>query len=304
MKWPSGTEPVWRSGAALALLVGAGFACVAPQAMAKVVEESFDLPVQVSDAYGKRIEQPIKVTVFSDDAIAGPKPVIVLNHGRAVEAAERAALGRARYSDASRWFAREGFIVAVPTRIGYGVSGGEDVEASGACSHRNYPPGYLAAAAQALAALDAVRARPDAMKDRSVVLGQSYGGATAVAVASLNPGGVVAAINFAGGGGGSPKEHPQRPCSPEGLKRMFTDFGAKARIPMLWVYTENDQYFGPTYPREWFEAFRAAGGTAEFVQFPPHGEDGHSLFSRFPAAWQPKVATFLRERGFAMKELP
>jgi dienelactone hydrolase len=125
-----------------------------------------------------------------------------------------------------------------------------------------------------------------------------------VAVASLNPAGVAAAINFAGGGGGDPKGHPQQPCSPVQLKRMFADFGSKARIPMLWVYTENDQFFGPAYPREWFDAFRAGGAPAEFVQFPPHGDDGHLLFARFPEVWKPTVAEFLRQQGYAMKDLP
>jgi dienelactone hydrolase len=134
------------------------------------------------------------------------------------------------------------------------------------------------------------------------VIGQSFGGATAVAVAALNPSGVVAAINFAGGGGGNPKTQPGRPCGPHRLETMFRDYGATAKLPMLWVYTENDKYFGPTYPKEWFEAFRAAGGQGEFVQFPPHGEDGHSLFTAFPAVWRPAVVEFLRKRGFEMKD--
>ena len=280
------------------------FGAALGSAHAVVVEDQLDVPVQVSDAYGKRIAQNIKVTVFSDDAVPGPKPVIVINHGRAVDASGRAAMGRARYSETSRWFAREGFIVAVPTRIGYGVSGGEDIESSGSCMNRNYQPGFLAAAAQVIASLDAVRARPDALKDRSVILGQSYGGATTVAVASLMPAGVVAAINFAGGGGGDPKSHPQQPCSPPMLQRMFAKFGETARMPMLWAYTENDQFFGVKYPRQWFDAFRHSGGTAEFVQFAPHGEDGHSLFSRFPDVWKPTVTSFLRQQGFDMKEQP
>ena len=125
--------------------------------------------------------------------------------------------------------------------------------------------------------------RPFVAKDRSVVIGQSYGGATAVTVASLNPPGVVAAINFAGGGGGNPKTQPERPCAPNRLETMFGQYGATAKLPMLWVYTENDQYFGPKHPKEWFEAFRKAGGNGEFIQFPPHGSDGHALFTAFPA---------------------
>jgi len=148
---------------------------------ARVLEEQIDLPVTVSNAYGKRIEQTIRVTVFSDEANPRPAPVLVLNHGRAADSQDRAKLGRARYSDASKFLVQRGFIVAVPTRIGYGITGGEDVEDAGYCNKKNYPPGYAAAAAQTLAVLQAVRQRPDAAKDRAVIMGQSYGGATAVA---------------------------------------------------------------------------------------------------------------------------
>lgn len=293
--------PPPRLRAAAALLA----ACAAAgAARAAVVEEMLDVPVQVSDAYGKRIEQPIKVVVFDDDARPGPKPVIVINHGRAPQAADRAAMGRARFADISRWFARAGFVVAVPTRIGYGASGGEDIEDSGACGRKNFAPGFLAAAQQAVAVLQAVRERPDAARDRGVILGQSYGGATTVAAASLNPPGVVAAINFAGGSGGDPKNRPQRPCGPQLVERTYAKFGATARVPMLWVYTENDRYWGAQIPHEWFEAFQAAGGNARFVQMPPHGEDGHQLFARFPEAWKPAVAAFLREQGFDIEDRP
>lgn len=267
-------------------------------AAAKLVEQQFDLPVNVTNAWGKVVEQPIRVTLVFDDATPAPRPILLLNHGRAVESTARAAFGRARFTEASHWLAERGFLVAMPTRIGYGVSGGEDVEDSGSCGNRLYPAVFRAAADQSLQLLDELLKRDDVRKDRTVVMGQSFGGAAAVTLAALNPPGVVAAINFAGGGGGNPKDSPERPCGPAQLKRLFAGYGQTARMPMLWVYTENDRYFGPQLPREWFHAFREAGGQAELRQFPPHGDDGHLLFSRFPQVWQPVVADFLRRQGF------
>ncbi|PZP32848.1 MAG: dienelactone hydrolase [Roseateles depolymerans] len=269
---------------------------------AALVEQQAELPVQVSDAYGKAITQNIRVTLFFDDTTAAPRPVLLLNHGRAPDAEGRAALGRARFVAASRWFAARGFLVALPTRIGYGESGGEDIEDSGACEHKHFVPGFAAAAQQGLTLLAWLRARPDARSDRTVLLGQSYGGATTVALAAQNPPGVVAAINFAGGSGGNPKTQPGRPCAPQRLERVYADYGRSARVPSLWVYTENDLYFGARYPRDWAQAYREAGAPVEFVQLPPHGDDGHQLFARFPQVWQPVVADFLRRQGFDIKD--
>jgi dienelactone hydrolase len=283
---------VRRAFLAFALLLACGWA------QARLHEEVLALPVTVTAADGKPLQHEITLTLFWDDANPKPAPVLVLNHGRAAEAPQRAAMGRARYSDAARFLVRQGFIVAVPTRIGYGVTGGPDVENSGACNRKNYAPGYAAAAQQTLAVLAAVRQRPDAARDRAVVMGQSYGGTTAATVAALNPPGVQATINFAGGGGGNPKTQPQQPCGPERLAQLFQGYGSTAKVPMLWVYTENDLFFGPEYPRQWHAAYQRAGGRAEFVQFPPHGEDGHGLFTRFPAVWQPKVQAFLMAQGF------
>jgi dienelactone hydrolase len=265
---------------------------------AKLVEEVIKVPVKVSNAYGRVFEHEIVATVWFDDAAPKPYPIAVLNHGRAVKPDERNAIGRAKFSAASRWLTRFGFLVVVPTRMGYGETGGEDVEDTGTCNRKNYPPGYEAGTQQTVAALEAVRQRPDAAKDKVIFMGQSFGGSIAITAASKPIPGLVATINFAGGGGGNPETRRQLPCSTAGLKKMFADYGKTAKVPTLWVYTENDQWMGPTFPREWFDAFKEAGGNGEFVMFPPFGDDGHSLFSKGPEIWQPRVGEFLKGVGF------
>jgi len=289
---PASSAAVSATFAALAL-----FGFVAP-AKARLVEEQLMVPVRAVTIQGKEVAQKIVVTIFYEDAAAKPYPVLVINHGRSANAEGRAALGRMRELTASRWFVSLGFMVALPTRVGYGVSGGEDVEYSGLCKSKNYPPVYAASAAQTLQVLEALRSRPDVAGNRTVILGQSFGGMTSITLAALNPPGVQAAINFAGGGGGNPKTLPQQPCGQPQLKNLFSDYGKTARVPTLWVYTENDMYFGPKLPKEWFDAFRAAGGTGEFRQFPPLGDDGHQFFSRARETWQPQVLQFLRANGY------
>lgn len=286
-------------GLVLALALATGFTLPSP-AVARTVEEVFDLPLQVDDAYGKPVARAIKVTVFRDDAASAPRPLLVLNHGRPGSATERAGFGRARFAEHARWFVAQGFVVALPTRIGYGVTGGEDLEDTGGCANRRFAPGFEAAVQQTLAVLAAMRQRTDQVGPRALLVGQSFGGMTAVATAAQAPPGVVAAINFAGGSGGDPVARPGRPCSTAGMEQLAAQYGARSTLPTLWVYAENDKYFGPTHPREWAAAYRAAGGAAEFVQFPAAGDDGHRLFADFPAVWHPVVVDFLRRQGFAM----
>ncbi len=257
------------------------------------------VPVKVATARGREVEREIYVALFHESTSPQPRPLLVLNHGRSYKAADRARLSPRDYADAARWLTGFGFLVAVPVRVGYGRTGGEDVEDSGPCKNKNYPPVYLASAVQTLAVLEALRKRPEAAQDRALVMGQSFGGTTAIAVAALNPPGVQGAINFAGGGGGNPELMPQNPCGQPALRRLFAGYGKTARMPSLWVYSENDQYFGPKLPRDWFEAFEAAGGTGEYALFPPLGSNGHSLFSRGPDLWHPRVREFLLALGYA-----
>ena len=273
------------------------FGFVGP-ATARLVEEKIMVPVRAVTIQGKEVSQKIVVTLFYEDAAAKPYPVLVINHGRSAQREERTAPGRMRMAPISSWFAGMGFLVALPTRMGYHNSGGEDVEYSGACKSKNYPPVYAASAAQTLQVLEVLRSRPDVARDRTVFLGQSFGGMTSITLAAVNPPGVQAAINFAGGGGGNPKTMPQQPCGQPQLKSLFSDYGKTARVPTLWIYSENDMYWGPKLPKEWFDAFRAAGGIGEFKQFPPFGEDGHRLFTRAPETWQPRVLQFLRANGY------
>jgi dienelactone hydrolase len=288
--------PTYLTSAFITLALASLLASTA--STAKLVEEVIKVPVAVKNNYGKEVAQDIVVTVFYESTAPKPYPVLVLGHGRAPEAASRAAMGRVKYSTNSRWLTQLGFMVAVPTRVGYGESGGEDVEDTGDCKKKNYPPGYTAAAEQNLKVLDVMRQRPDTAKDKAIIMGQSFGGAIAITTAALNPPGVQATINFAGGGGGNPETQPQNPCAPAMLEAMFGNYGKTARTPTLWVYTENDMFFGPKLPKEWFDAFKAAGGVGEYVRFPANGQNGHGLFTQDPDVWKPRVLEFLKANGY------
>jgi dienelactone hydrolase len=268
---------------------------------ARTTEEVIDLPVSAKTIYGHTRSQAIKVVIWRDDA-RKRAPFMILNHGRPGRLADQMKMGLAKYTENSKYFVARGFAVFVPTRIGYGASGGDDVEYSGECGTKNYPPVFEAAAQQSLTVLEFARGRPYVDPARGLVLGQSQGGTTAVALAAKNPDGVVAAVNFAGGGGGDPVMRAENPCRDDLLEALFAGYGGSARVPMLWVYSENDKYWGKRKPHAWFAAFKAKGAPGQFVQLPPLppdlGDDGHASFTRNPAAWRPAFEAFLREQGF------
>jgi dienelactone hydrolase len=281
-----------------AALAAALLSLAAAPVHAAIVEDVVEVPVSVRTIYNQEVAHRITVTIWRDDERT-KAPFLVMNHGRPANAAAFATMGRVRYSENSRYFVSKGFVVAVPTRIGYGVTAGSDVEYTGPCHGKNYAPAFNAAAEQALAVITHLKSLPYIDGSKGLVVGQSFGGAAAVALATRSHNsGVLAAINFSGGSGGDPQNSPERPCRADLLERVFADYGKAARIPMLWLYSENDRYWGKELPKRWFHAFAGAGGNARFVQMPAFKHDGHPSFTANADAWRGAVEAFLREVGF------
>jgi dienelactone hydrolase len=132
-----------------------------------------------------------------------------------------------------------------------------------------------------------------------IVVGQSAGGWASIALSSLNPPQVKAIITFAAGRGGRIDGKPNNNCAPDRLVEATREFGRTSRVPMLWIYIENDTFFGPALSKRMHEAFIAAGGKAEYRLVPPFGNEGH-FFIGSPDAipiWSPFVTKFLDEQG-------
>lgn len=283
-----------RPAALLLLLAACAVGHAAP------VEEALRVPVRFTTLRGEPVEQPVEVLFYRDDARTGPAPLVVISHGRSPDAKARQALGRASYPKVVPFFLERGFVVAVPTRVGYGRTGGPDLEDSGPCDHRDFAPAYDAAARQVQAVVEHLRGRPDVRPDQTLLVGQSFGGVTTLSLAASNLAGVQAGINFAGGGGGNPRTRPGQPCGPDRMEAMLREYGRDARVPVLWVYAENDRYFGAELPRRWFAAYAEGGAPAEFQQYGPHGSDGHALFAHWPGVWHARVDAFLSRHGYAV----
>lgn len=206
-----------------------------------------------------------------------------------------------RYYMQALEFARRGFAVLIVTRRGYGSSGGDYAEGASACGQNEYLKAATESARDLRAAVEFMQTRTDVRTEGMIAIGRSAGGVAAVALAADPPSGLAAVINFAGGRG---SRGDRDVCGADAQVESFGILGRTARVPMLWVYSENDLYFWPELAQRFHAAFQASGGRAKFVAAPPFERDGHSLFSEAGARlWIPIVDGFLREQNLGLPTL-
>lgn len=237
----------------------------------------------------------------------GPFPLVIMNHGVALNVTERSFFPLVEFREAAKWFARQGYLVVAPVGSGYGASAidiperglyGPFFSKVGKCSNPNFRDPGLAIAQVDLWIIDYMTAEKRIVPKDVIVVGQSAGGWGSIALSSLNPAQVKAIITFAAGRGGRVEGKPNNNCAPDRLVEATGEFGRTSRVPMLWIYIENDTFFGPSLSKRMHDAFTAAGGRAEYNLLPPFGNEGH-FFIGSPDAipiWSPLVSRFLDEQ--------
>lgn len=275
----------FRALAALLLLVLLA-ACAAGPSTPSATEESWLLPGGPGPDGNAAM---LKAHVFFPPG-AGPFPAAVINHGSPGEPG-RQFMAMPSYPAAARWFLDRGYMVVVPQRRGYGDTGPWP-ENPGPCQNPDFIAAGNAAADDIIAVVRHIRRLQVVRPDRVLLVGQSAGGFGVAAATSRNPAGVFAAINIAGGRLGGQNEAR---CAPDRLVAANGIFGQTAKVPSLWLYTENDSYFDPVLSNRMVSAYGDAGGRAVYILLPPFKDDGHKMFEDPDGVpmWSPYVSTFL-----------
>ncbi|MGX4769606.1 alpha/beta hydrolase family protein [Bradyrhizobium guangdongense] len=234
----------------------------------------------------------------------GPFPLVIMNHGVSLNPTDRSFFPLVEFRDAAKWFAKQGYLVVAPVGTGYGASAidipergiyGPFFSKVGNCSNPNFRAPGLAIAQVDLWIISYMIAEKRVLPDGVIVVGQSAGGWASIALSSLNPPQVKGIITFAAGRGGRVGGKPNNNCAPEKLVETTKEFGRTSRVPMLWIYIENDTFFGPDLSKRMHQAFTAAGGRAEYHLMPPFGNEGHYFIGSPDSIpiWSPLVARFL-----------
>lgn len=207
-------------------------------------------------------------------------PLALMNHGMTSEPDERHEMSPDDMIPQAVEFVHRGWAVLIPMRRDYGTSGGhfaEDISNTGACGALGFDDEGRAAAEDLKEAIRLVADKPYLDMSKVISVGVSGGGFATVALTADAPPNLVAGISFAGGEGSSQQGMY---CSFNELVQAFGSYGKHSRLPMLWVYAENDHFFGPRLAREFAAAFNQNGGQARLVVAPPFDDEGHYLFGR------------------------
>jgi dienelactone hydrolase len=256
----------------------------ATRAQDDLIEEASPLHVTI----GRRVVRLETLTV-KRAGTAGRLPIALIAHGKPTTQGRMSDRHADEYLPQARDLARRGWLAVVVMRRGFGNSDGpQPVPLS--CASGSLVERFDADADDMQATLATVAQRPDADATRVIAIGVSAGGAAVMSLSARNPPGLRAAINVSGGlrFNSCPKE--------DLLVAAFGDYGARSRVPSLWIYAENDSYFGPDLVHRMRAAFREAGGDSKLVMFEAESYDGHQLFGngRGRMKWLPELDGFLR----------
>ena len=271
-----------------------------PVAPGHLVMERITLPAQFENWDGSRYMVNLDALVVRPDDNQA-HPLAVINHG--YEPINHGSVSLDEFQGRAIEFARRGWVAVAFTRRGYGGSGGRFVE-----HVRDWSRPALVRVGQIPA--EDIREAVRLMGQKSyvdaskvIVIGISGGGYATIALAANPPPGLVAAINFAGGEGTDDPALTDRVH--EMLAKAAATFGKTARVPMLWIYAENDHIATQAMAKQMFAAFTEAGGHAEFIaapSFTTYKNEGHFLFRYGVSVWAPYVDAFLQKQGLKLMD--
>ena len=203
----------------------------------------------------------------------GAFPIMIFTHGHVVPPAD---LRDPITADVASWWLQRGFAIVAPVRPGYGKTGGAFREAqnltwqgASCVGQPTYEIAMLKVREVVLATLEWAQNQSWVKRDRVLLVGQSTGGLETIATVATNPEGVIGGINFAGGMGGNPAISPGKSCKPELLTAIYGRLGKTTHVPTLWLYAENDLFWGSTRQSNGLKRLRLAAATQTLCKLHP-----------------------------------
>jgi len=254
-----------------------------------VVEEEVRIPMELKSVFGTKTIN-LSGSIYRPN-VDGKFPLVVLNHGTSRNPEERK--NKIEMGDQGKVFVKKGFVVIVAMRRGYGDSEGVWVESIGKCNDPDYDSVAKEVVKDIKAVVEYMKRNPYIDTTRILMVGQSTGGFSSLAYASVYSKELTGVINFAGGKGSM---RPYEVCDPKRLIATMGNFGKKIKIPTLWIYTEKDDFFPPPLSQKMFRAYQKEGGMGKLHMLTSEQTPyGHNFFYKGITTWDPIIDEFLRE---------
>jgi dienelactone hydrolase len=261
------------------------FLAGAANAQNDLVEDSSFLRATI----GGRVVRLEALTIKRADA-TGKLPIALIAHGKPTTQGSMLDQRAADYVRQARDLARRGWLAVAVMRRGFGASDGP-APVPLTCASPSLLERFAADADDLEAALEAIGKRADADPSRMIAIGVSAGGAAVTALSARNPKGLAGVVNISGG-----LRFPACPKE-DALVAAFKAYGAKSRVPSLWIYAKNDSFFGPALVERMQAAFLDGGGDVKLVMLDADERaDGHFIFGMTAGRfrWLPQMDAFLR----------
>ena len=252
------------------------------------VSETAWIPITEAVPLGGTRALRLEATV-TRPAAPGRHPLLVFNHG-STGAGRAPATATVRYPETAAFFVERRFAVVIPMRRGRGASEG-DYRETYECDARTLARGVERGLADVEQAIAWALAQPWADPSRFLLGGMSRGGFLSILYPSERQTTARGVVNLAGGW------TVERCDERISFHASTLARAGRTRLPMLWLYSENDRNYGPAAVRSYHRAFTQGGGQAELRIFPPIGNDGHILLPRHPEVWGQAVDDYLRRIG-------
>lgn len=242
---------------------------------------------------GPQLQVALETTLFKPYG-AGPFPLLIINHGK--QPGSPRLQERDRFLYLATAFVRRGYAVLVPMRSGFAQSTGRYADYG--CNMTANGDGQASDVRDVLS-----YARQQSWIDPQAILvaGQSYGGLATMALPTAALSGVRGLLNFAGG-----LRVDGAQCDWQAaLVRAFGQYGARSKVPSLWLYGANDSYFSGPLVRQMHQAFIDAGGRATLFAYGPFKRDAHVMLSSRDGEkiWLPEIERFLRQIDMPSREV-